>query len=136
MYLNGGKRRSFILHYLFSTSLQRATTDERQLLFLIGISPPPGTPPDAPSGYVSIIMAAICFRSFRELPQNLPNRHSSAQHGAASWESCLSYDNSSNVSVEGIFNCQPNSGEKKIPSIGRRRERQKDKTHFKKFLIL
>ena len=117
MYLNGGKRRSFILHYLFSTSLQRATTDERQLHFLIGISPPPGTPPDAPQGYVSIIMAAICFRSFRELPQNLPNRHSSAQHGAASWESCLSYDNGSNVSVEGIFNCQPNSREKRSPQL-------------------
>ena len=110
---------SFCVNYVpysFLTPRHRQTTDERWLIFLIGLSPPPGTPEAALSlrkyhcnRYLSLL--------FSEADREFPQRAQLLRKGAVPWECRLSLspDNNGNVSVAGIFIFQRSRGYKKHP---------------------
>ena len=113
---------SFCVNYVpysFLTPRHRQTTDERWLIFLIGLSPPPGTPEAALSlrkyhcnRYLSSLFSGA-VREFSQQAQLL-------RKGAVPWECRLSLspDNNGKVSVAGIFNfCQGTREELIFPLI-------------------
>ena len=99
---------SFCVNYVpysFLTPRHRQTTDERWLIFLIGLSPPPGTPEAALSlrkYHCNRYLSSLFSGAVREFPQ----RAQLLRKGAVPWECRLSLspDNNGNVSVAGIFN--------------------------------
>ena len=102
---------SFCVNYVpysFLTPRHRQTTDERWLIFLIGLSPPPGTPEAALSlrkYHCNRYLSSLFSGAVREFSQ----RAQLLRKGAVPWECRLSLspDNNGNVSVAGIFNfCQ------------------------------
>lgn len=113
---------SFCVNYVpysFLTPRHRQTTDERWLIFLIGLSPPPGTPEAALSlrkyhcnRYLSSLFSGA-VREFSQQAQLL-------RKGVVPWECRLSLspDNNGNVSVAGIFN------------FVKEHERRKNTPHF------
>jgi hypothetical protein len=98
---------SFCVNYVpysFLTPRHRQTTDERWLIFLIGLSPPPGTPEAALSlrkYHCDRHLSSLFSEAIREFPQ----RAQLLRKGAVPWECRLSLspDNNGNVSVAGIF---------------------------------
>lgn len=98
---------SFCVNYVpysFLTPRHRQTTDERWLIFLIGLSPPPGTPEAALSlrkYHCNRYLSSLFSEAIREFSQ----RAQLLRKGAVTWECCLSLspDNNGNVSVAGIF---------------------------------
>ena len=110
---------SFCVNYVpysFLTPRHRQTTDERWLISLIGISPPPGTPEAALS-----LRKYHCDRHlsslFSEAVREFSQRAQLLRKGAVPWECRLSLspDNNGNVSVAGIFIFQRSRGYKKQP---------------------
>lgn len=98
---------SFCVNYVpysFLTPRHRQTTDERWLIFLIGLSPPPGTPEAALSlrkYHCDRYLSSLFSEAVREFSQ----RAQLLRKGAVPWECRLSLspDNNGNVSVAGIF---------------------------------
>ena len=98
---------SFCVNYVpysFLTPRHRQTTDERWLIFLIGLSPPPGTPEAALSlrkYHCNRYLSSLFSEAVREFSQ----RAQLLRKGAVPWECRLSLspDNNGNVSVAGIF---------------------------------
>ena len=99
---------SFCVNYVpysFLTPRHRQTTDERWLIFLIGLSPPPGTPEAALSlrkYHCNRYLSSLFSEAIREFSQ----RAQLLRKGAVTRECRLSLspDNNGNVSVAGIFN--------------------------------
>ena len=99
---------SFCVNYVpysFLTPRHRQTTDERWLIFLIGLSPPPGTPEAALSlrkYHCNRYLSSLFSEAVREFSQ----RAQLLRKGAVPRECRLSLspDNNGNVSVAGIFN--------------------------------
>ena len=113
---------SFCVNYVpysFLTPRHRQTTDERWLIFLIGLSPPPGTPEAALSlrkYHCDRYLSSLFSEAVREFSQ----RAQLLRKGAVPWECRLSLspDNNGNVSVAGIFNfCQGTREELFCPLI-------------------
>lgn len=98
---------SFCVNYVpysFLTPRHRQTTDERWLFFLIGLSPPPGTPEAALSlrkYHCDRYLSSLFSEAVREFSQ----RAQLLRKGTVPWECRLSLspDNNGNVSVAGIF---------------------------------
>ena len=98
---------SFCVNYVpysFLTPRHRQTTDERWLIFLIGLSPPPGTPEAALSlrkYHCDRYLSSLFSEAVREFSQ----RAQLLRKGAVPWECRLSLspDNNGKVSVAGIF---------------------------------
>ena len=101
---------SFCVNYVpysFLTPRHRQTTDERWLIFLIGLSPPPGTPEAALSlrkYHCNRYLSSLFSEAVREFSQ----RAQLLRKGAVPWDCRLSLspDNNGNVSVAGIFTFQ------------------------------
>lgn len=99
---------SFCVNYVpysFLTPRHRQTTDEKWLISLIGISPPPGTPEAALSlrkYHCNRHLSSLFSGAVREFSQ----RAQLLRKGAVPWKCRLSLspDNNGKVSVAGIFN--------------------------------